>query len=94
MGDLDGDGRLDVATANYAAATVSVLLNDGSGTLRARLDYRVGRRPRSVAIADLNADGKPDLAAANARVSNLRAPEQWRRAPSGPGEISEQDTFQ
>jgi hypothetical protein len=42
-----------------------VLLNRGGGSLGARRDYVAGPRPHSVAIADLNGDGKPDLATAN-----------------------------
>ena len=39
--------------------TFSVLLNRGDGTYRAKLDYRTGDNPESVAIGDLNADGRP-----------------------------------
>jgi len=42
-----------------------VLLNRGDGSFRAKLNYRSGRGPHSVAIRDLNGDGKPDLATAN-----------------------------
>jgi FG-GAP-like repeat/FG-GAP repeat/PASTA domain len=68
IGDLNGDGKLDLATANAnygGAGTVSVLLNRGEGSFRAKVDYRTGRTPASVAIGDLNGDGKPDLVAAN-----------------------------
>jgi hypothetical protein len=68
--DLDGDGKPDVVTANTPeenldAATVSVLLNNGDGTFRARRDYPTGPYNRSVALADLNGDGKADVVAAN-----------------------------
>ena len=52
-------------TANSDANTVSVLLNRGDGSFQPKLDYATGRRPSSVAIGDLNGDGKPDLATAN-----------------------------
>jgi hypothetical protein len=75
IGDLNGDGKPDVATANErygaAAGTVSVILNKGDGRFRARVDYRTGRRTESVAIGDLNGDGSPDLAAANAEASTV-----------------------
>jgi hypothetical protein len=65
MGDLNGDGKPDLATANYYANSVSVLPNRGDGSFEARLDYATGNAPWSVAIGDLNGDGKPDLATAN-----------------------------
>jgi hypothetical protein len=65
IGDLNGDGNPDLATANFVADTVSVLLNRGDGGFQATLDYRTGNRPISVAIGDLNGDGNPDLAIAN-----------------------------
>ena len=62
IGDLDGDGQADLATANSYAGTVSVLLNSGTG-FRARADYATGDWAPSVTIGDLNADGRPDLVA-------------------------------
>ncbi len=67
IGDLNGDGKADIVTANHLRRSVSVLLNAGNGTFAGRRDYRVGRFPRSVAIGDLNGDGAPDLAVANTR---------------------------
>jgi hypothetical protein len=63
MGDLNGDGSADLATANTYAGTLSVLLNDGDGTFPTRRDYATGDWAPSVAIGDLNADGKADLVA-------------------------------
>ena len=67
VGDLNGDGKPDVAVANEGAESesVSVLLNRGDGRLRPRRDYATGLEPNSVAIGDLNGDGKLDLATAN-----------------------------
>ncbi|WMN12979.1 FG-GAP-like repeat-containing protein [Marivirga salinae] len=68
IGDLDGDGKADLATANYGDATVSVLHNrstTGDIDFAFREDFPTGPLPISVAIGDLNGDGKADLATAN-----------------------------
>jgi hypothetical protein len=64
IGDVNGDRKLDLVTANEAN-TVSVLLNRGGGRFGAKRDYRTGPSPIDVAIGDLNADGKPDLVTPN-----------------------------
>jgi hypothetical protein len=67
IGDLNGDGKPDLAIANKDGGTVSVLVNRGDGSFEAKRDYATGRQPLSVAIGDLNGDRKPDLATANTR---------------------------
>jgi hypothetical protein len=67
-GDFNGDGALDVAAANYQRAlpsTVSVLLGNGNGTLGQLRSYPTGVGPASIAVADLDGDGKQDLAVPN-----------------------------
>ena len=65
IGDLNGDGKPDLVTANFSAAGVSVLLNNGDGSFGAKRDYPTGQNPSSVAIGDLNGDRGPDIATAN-----------------------------
>jgi hypothetical protein len=65
IGDLNADGKPDLAVVNNGSNTVSVLLNRGNGTFGASADYGVGSNPTSVAIGDLNGDGSPDLAVSN-----------------------------
>ena len=64
IGDLNGDGYLDIAVANGGTDNVSVLLGNGDGTFQTALNYGVGG-PIFVTIGDLNGDGAPDLALAN-----------------------------
>ena len=78
LGDVNGDGRLDIATANWANvagtgqhhSTVSVLLGDGQGRFAANVDYQTGVDTRAVALGDLDGDGKLDLVVANAGVDD------------------------
>ncbi|MES1159541.1 MAG: FG-GAP-like repeat-containing protein, partial [Bacteroidota bacterium] len=68
MGDLDGDGKPDLAIANGDGNTVSVLRNTGgSGTIAfdTKVDYATGARPVNISVIDMNADGRPDLVTAN-----------------------------
>jgi hypothetical protein len=69
--DLDGDGDLDLVTANYAADSISVLKNNGNGTFAQRVHYAVGVRPQTVASADLDGDGDMDLVTANINSHNI-----------------------
>ena len=63
--DLNGDGNIDLVTANRGSDTVSVLLCRGDGTFAPKADYATGHGAWSVTAADLNGDGKNDLAATN-----------------------------
>ncbi len=71
VGDLNGDGHLDLAVANLNDNNVSVLLGNGNGTFAAAVNYAAGSNPGSVAIGDLNGDGRPDLAVANITGANV-----------------------
>jgi len=66
-GDLNGDGSPDLVVSNSNDNTVSVFINinNGSGTFGTKGDYPVGVGPSSVAVADLNGDGKPDVVTTN-----------------------------
>src|SRR5206468_5832743 len=63
-GDLNGDGKPDLAVANERSLTVSVLLGSGDGTFGPKTDYGAGSGPYSVAIGDLRGGGQPDPALA------------------------------
>ena len=65
VGDLNGDGRPDLAVANAGSGDVSVLLGNGDGSFQPQQRFAAGIGPASVALGDLNGDGRPDLAVAN-----------------------------
>ena len=66
VGDFNGDGKPDLAVANfYAPAMCRLLKGTATAVLRPRSTSGVGVNPYSVAVGDFNGDGKPDLAVAN-----------------------------
>ncbi|MGI4870774.1 MAG: FG-GAP-like repeat-containing protein [Janthinobacterium lividum] len=68
--DVNGDGKPDVLVANGLSNSVSVLLNTTAAgapiaSFAAQATFTTSPRPYSVAAADVNGDGKPDLVTAN-----------------------------
>ena len=70
-GDFNGDGHLDIVTADQGNIngdlnnTVGVQLNNGDGTFAPSVAYTVGIGPSKVVVGDFNGDGKLDLAVLN-----------------------------
>jgi VCBS repeat protein len=62
--DFNGDGKPDVVTTDLGSNAVTILLGDGKGGLTeaAGSPFAAGEAPWSVAIGDINGDGKLDLA--------------------------------
>lgn len=71
VGDLNGDGFVDVVAANEGSSDVGVMLNDRTGRFLPAgvANYPAGRVPHWVTLTDLNGDGQLDLATAG-RDSN------------------------
>jgi hypothetical protein len=71
VADFNGDGIPDLAVANYATGTVSIMLGNGNGTFQTHVDYPVGTtgfdtssEPTSIAVGNFN--GKyPDIVVTN-----------------------------
>jgi hypothetical protein len=79
--DFDGDGNLDLAVAirykldsdgnSIPPNEIAVLLGNGDGTFGVPAFFGADTGPYSVTPADLNDDGKVDLAVANADSNNV-----------------------
>jgi hypothetical protein len=77
--DLNGDGNVDLAVTNAcpvnqcsAQGVVGVLLGKGDGTFQPIVPYPSGSSGAvPLTIADLNGDGKPDIAVGNEGQPNL-----------------------
>jgi hypothetical protein len=70
LADVNSDGHLDILLANQCADTtgnctspsLSVLLGNGNGTFQTGVSYgAAGLYALSIAVADVNGDGKPDV---------------------------------
>jgi large repetitive protein len=63
--DLDGDGRLDVTTADNSEFVVSIFRGQGDGTFRPRVNYNGGDIPEGIAFGEMTGDGIVDIVAGN-----------------------------
>jgi Ca2+-binding RTX toxin-like protein len=63
--DFNGDGFLDLATANEGSGGVEILKGDGSGGFTVEREFSAGTNPISVDVGEFNGDGHVDLAVAS-----------------------------
>ena len=71
LGDVNGDGKLDIVTANSGPNNISVLVNNGNGTFGAPTTFSTATHPTSIALGDVNGDGKLDIITANYSSNNV-----------------------
>jgi hypothetical protein len=83
-GDIDNDGRLELAVTNYFGESTTLFHNDGRGLFSDRTaSYGLAVPTRhllgfGVAFFDANNDGNLDLISANGHVSDLRPAFPWK----------------
>jgi len=87
VADVDGDGKMDIMVVNLctqycptgqAEGSVGLLLGNGDGTFRSAVTYDPNEyAPHAVVVADLNADGKQDLAVTGCRGSDGQVGCYW-----------------
>ncbi|MDX8380557.1 MAG: VCBS repeat-containing protein, partial [Ghiorsea sp.] len=73
IGDIDNDGFVDIVVAESITNTVAILKGNGAGGFYPALSYPVigATNPSSLALVDMNADGKLDVVVANFNSSNI-----------------------
>jgi hypothetical protein len=98
VGDFNGDGKPDLAVTNAGDKTVSVLLNTtpagaGAASFAAQTTFATGTTPYTVAVADVNGDGRPDLVNANFGDKTVSVLLNTTVAGAGTASFTAQQTF-
>jgi len=74
VGDFNRDNVLDLTVTNENSNTVSVLLGNGNGTFRAKVDFNpIGTQPYGVSVGDFNGDNKLDMVVVNFGMGDTAA---------------------
>jgi hypothetical protein len=96
-GDLLGNGRTDLAVADFGAHAVSILLGNGNGTFQVLPPIAVGQGPDAITEGDFENNGRIDLAVADfgltssqrgagaqdkSRPRSIRSPNPLKHAPT------------
>jgi hypothetical protein len=72
LGDLDGDGALDIAFMSSDQAALTLLFGAGDGTFQASAEYTVGQSGSAVRMGDVDADGQLDVVVSTGSITIVR----------------------
>src|SRR5262249_25521752 len=92
-GDVNGDGKIDLITANSQSGNVSVLLGNGDGTFQTPVNYLAGVGPGAVRLGDFNVDGKLDIVVTNAGANGVQGSTVSVLLGNGNGTFQAANTF-
>lgn len=91
LGDLNGDGRPDLAVVTEMPSHLSLFANRAApggfttNSFAPRIDFGTGWNAAGVTVGDLNADGRPDVAVVNAYDDTVAFYQNVIPPPIGPG---------
>ena len=71
VGDVDGDGDLDVAVISIGSSDVTICFNNGATGFSGSTVATAGFRPQDISLADLDGDSDLDLAVANGQDATV-----------------------
>jgi hypothetical protein len=74
IGDLDGDGKPDIAVVNYLSTSMSVYRNTstpGFVSFAPKVDFTILAGAESIVIGDIDGDTKPDIAITNSLFNSF-----------------------
>jgi len=66
VGDMNGDGKLDIVVGSLSLASMAILYGNGNGTLQAGVTVALNTNPRVIDLGDIDGDGDLDVMAVTA----------------------------
>lgn len=71
LGDIDGDGKLDIIASRTSGSSIDIALGNGNGTFGTSTNRATASNIGAVNVADFNNDGRADLLLSGAANSYL-----------------------